>query len=162
MHLADVPRHIGGRKCDLEPSGDAMPVHLIDVVYPDRHPDALIALFVSIALKGGSVRATAAASLRARTEKMQVSMLDPAGPKLGGVPQSHNFFCPHVSHHANVPVRSDTFKIGVNACTSTVETESTGECTAGSSSSASFKAGRSEARTDACAPWFGLWGTCVL
>ncbi|HXY52461.1 MAG TPA: hypothetical protein VEI01_23655 [Terriglobales bacterium] len=24
MHLADVPRHIGGRKCDLQPGGNAL------------------------------------------------------------------------------------------------------------------------------------------
>ena len=27
VHLANVPRHIGGRKCDLQPGGDAMLVH---------------------------------------------------------------------------------------------------------------------------------------
>jgi hypothetical protein len=32
VHLADVPRHIGGRKCDLQPRGDAMLVHLVHVV----------------------------------------------------------------------------------------------------------------------------------
>src|ERR1700735_2490771 len=39
VHLANIPRHIGGRKCDLQPGGDAMLVHLIHVIYPDRHPD---------------------------------------------------------------------------------------------------------------------------
>src|SRR5437667_1435218 len=43
VHLADVPRHIGGRKCDLQPGGDAMLVHLVHIVHPDRHPDALVA-----------------------------------------------------------------------------------------------------------------------
>src|SRR5260370_21862897 len=69
VHLANVPRHIGGRKCDLQPGGDAVLVHLIYVVYPDRHPDALVALFVSVLLKGGGVRAAAAASLRPLTKK---------------------------------------------------------------------------------------------
>src|SRR6516162_2188815 len=69
VHLADVPRHIGGRKCDLQPGGEALLVHLVHVVDPDRHPDALIALFVSLLLKGGGVRATAAASLRPLTKK---------------------------------------------------------------------------------------------
>jgi len=69
VHLANVPRHIGGGKCDLEPCGDAMVVHLVDVVHPDRHPDALVAFFVSVLLKRGGVRAAAAASLRSLTKK---------------------------------------------------------------------------------------------
>src|SRR5271155_1149290 len=69
VHLADVPRHIGGRKCDLQPGGDAMLVHLVHVVHPDRHPDALVAFFVSVPLKRGGVRAAAAASLRSLAKK---------------------------------------------------------------------------------------------
>src|ERR1035438_7731177 len=69
VHLADVPRHIGGRKCDLQSGGHAMLVHLVHVVHPDRHPDALVALFVSVLLKRCGVRAAAAASLRPLTKK---------------------------------------------------------------------------------------------
>jgi hypothetical protein len=35
VHLANVPRHIGGRKSDLQPGGDAVLVHLVHVVDPD-------------------------------------------------------------------------------------------------------------------------------
>jgi hypothetical protein len=69
VHLADIPWHIGGRKCDLQPGGDAVLVHLVHVVHPDRHPDALVALFVSVLLKRGDVRAASAASLRPLTKK---------------------------------------------------------------------------------------------
>ena len=69
VHLADVPRHISGRKCDLQPGGDALLVHLVHVVPPDRHPDALVALFVSVLLKRGGVRSAAATSLRPLTKK---------------------------------------------------------------------------------------------
>src|ERR1700732_4739216 len=69
MHLANVPRHIGRRKRDLQPDGDAMLVHLVHVVHPDRHPDALVALFVSVLLKRSGVRAAAATSLRPLTKK---------------------------------------------------------------------------------------------
>src|ERR1700677_4474005 len=69
VHLANVPRHIGGRECDLQSSGEAMLVHLVHVVHPDRHPDALVALFVSVLLERGGVRAPTAASLRPLTEK---------------------------------------------------------------------------------------------
>src|SRR6202041_819849 len=55
VHLADVPRHIGGRKCDLQPGGDALLVHLVHVVHPDRHPDSFVTLFVSVVLKGRGV-----------------------------------------------------------------------------------------------------------
>src|SRR6267378_2606273 len=69
VHLANVPRHIGGRKRDLQPGGDALLVHRVHVVHPDRHPDALVARFVSRLLKGGGVCAAAAASLRPLTKK---------------------------------------------------------------------------------------------
>src|ERR1035441_5674768 len=69
VDILDVPRHIGGRKCDLQPGGDAVLVHLVHVVHPNRHPDALVAPFVSVLLKGGGVRAAAAASLRLLTKK---------------------------------------------------------------------------------------------
>src|ERR1700677_5261666 len=69
VHLANVPRHIGGRECDLQSSGEAMPVHLVHVVHPGRHPDALVALFVSVLLERGGVRTVSRASLRRMTEK---------------------------------------------------------------------------------------------
>src|SRR5215475_1381818 len=56
VHLADEPRHIGRRKCDLQPGGYAVFVHLVHIVHPDRHPDALVGFFVSILLKRGGVR----------------------------------------------------------------------------------------------------------
>src|SRR3954447_26260106 len=43
VHLADVPRLVGRRHRDLDPPGQAMPVDGVDVVHPDRHPDALFA-----------------------------------------------------------------------------------------------------------------------
>jgi len=69
VHLADVPGHIGGRKCDFQPGCDAMLVHLVHIVYPDRYPDALVARFVSVLLKGGCVRVATSASLRSLTKK---------------------------------------------------------------------------------------------
>jgi hypothetical protein len=69
VHLADVPRHIAGRKCDFQPGSDALLVHLVHVVHPDRHPDTLVTLFVSVLLKRGGVRAPAATSLRPLTKK---------------------------------------------------------------------------------------------
>src|ERR1700691_3712059 len=69
MHLANVPGHISGRKGDFEAGGDAVPMHLVHGVDPHRHPDALVALFVSLLLKGVGLGAAAAASLRALTKK---------------------------------------------------------------------------------------------
>src|SRR5215469_16190352 len=69
VHLADIPRHIGGRKCDLESGGEAMLMHFVHVVDPDRHPDALVGLFVSIVLERRGGRTAAAASLRSLTKK---------------------------------------------------------------------------------------------
>ena len=64
VHLADVPWHIGRRKCDLQSGSDAPLVHLVHIAYPNRHPNALVALFVSMLLKRGRIRAAATASLR--------------------------------------------------------------------------------------------------
>src|SRR5262249_15973857 len=69
VHFSDIPWHISGRKCDLQSGGDAVPVHLVHVVHPDRHPDTLVARFVSLLLKRGGVRAAAAASLRSLAKK---------------------------------------------------------------------------------------------
>ena len=120
VHLANVPRHIGGRKCDLQPGGHAMLMHLVHVVHPDRHPDALVALFVSVLLKGGGVRAAASASLCPLTKKDARFLTRSNRAKLtrakpGGVPQSRNSFHPHFSNHATVLAMSDTFTAVVNS-----------------------------------------------
>src|SRR3954470_23486503 len=69
VHLANIPGPIGRRKGDFQPGGAAPLVHLVHVVHPDRHPDALICLFISVLLKRGGVRAAAAASLCPLTKK---------------------------------------------------------------------------------------------
>src|SRR5581483_6818124 len=56
---------------------------------------------------------------------MQVSLPDPTAPKVGGVPQSHNFFHPHFSNHATVLAISETFKIGVKPLASIAEQDNT-------------------------------------
>src|SRR6516162_5993206 len=43
MHLADVPGLVGRRVGHLDALSQAMPVNRVDVVHPDRHPDALVA-----------------------------------------------------------------------------------------------------------------------
>jgi hypothetical protein len=55
--------------------------------------------------------------------KSDAILLDPTAPNVGGVPQSHNFFHPHFSNHANVSGISDTFNIGVKPFASMVEAE---------------------------------------
>ena len=69
MHLAHVPRHIGGRKCNLQSGSDTLLVHLVHVVHPDRHPHTLVALFIPVVLKCSGVPAAPAASLRSLTKK---------------------------------------------------------------------------------------------
>ena len=61
--LADAPLHIGWRKCNLQSGGDTLLVHLVHIIYPDRHPDTFVALFISILLKGGGVWPAPSASL---------------------------------------------------------------------------------------------------
>src|SRR5215471_9020470 len=60
--------------------------------------------------------------------KMQVSVPEPTAPNVGGVPQSHNFFHPHFSNHANVPAMSETFNIGVKPWASIMGQDNIGAC----------------------------------
>jgi hypothetical protein len=49
VHLADMPRHVGRGESDIQPSGNALSMDLINVVHPNRHPCALVGLFISMA-----------------------------------------------------------------------------------------------------------------
>jgi hypothetical protein len=69
VHFAGAPGHICRRESDVEARGDALLLDSVHVRDPDGHPDALIAVFVTIDLKGGGVGATAAASLTALAKK---------------------------------------------------------------------------------------------
>ena len=42
MHLADTPRFVGGRPGDLDTLFKTVLVDGIDIVDPDRHPDAMV------------------------------------------------------------------------------------------------------------------------
>lgn len=64
VHLADAPLHIGRRKGHLLPGGHALPVHLVHIGHPDRHPDALVAPCVTLLLERGRVRTASTTSLR--------------------------------------------------------------------------------------------------
>src|SRR6478736_2245943 len=69
MHLADIPRHVSRRKCDIQSCSDTRRVYRINVLNPDRHPDALIFCLIAILLEGGGVCAAAEASLRTPAQK---------------------------------------------------------------------------------------------
>ena len=69
VHLANVPRHICWWERNLQPCGNAVPMHLVDIVDPHRHPHALVACFVVVHLECGRIGTPAAASLRALAEK---------------------------------------------------------------------------------------------
>src|SRR5262245_23276752 len=45
VHLADVPGHVGGRPGDLQTLLQAMAVHGVDVVHPERHPHTPVGRF---------------------------------------------------------------------------------------------------------------------
>src|SRR5258708_20260865 len=64
VHLADIPRHVRRRKSDIQPSANAMPVDLIHVVHPHRHPSALVARFVSTLPHRSRIRSFAPPPLR--------------------------------------------------------------------------------------------------
>jgi hypothetical protein len=69
VHLADVPPHVVRWKGDLQPGVNALLVGLVDVVHPDRHPDAFVTGFVSFFLERSGVRSAAAASLRSMAKE---------------------------------------------------------------------------------------------
>jgi hypothetical protein len=56
---------------------------------------------------------------------MQASLPEPTAPKVGGVPQSHNFSHPHFSNQATVLAMSETFNIGVKPLASITEQDNT-------------------------------------
>src|SRR5436309_478082 len=69
VHLADVPGHVGWRKSDIQASGRALPVNLVNVVHPDRHPRAFVGRLVSVRSKRGSVRPLASTALASLAKK---------------------------------------------------------------------------------------------
>jgi hypothetical protein len=69
VHLADMPRHVGRGESDIQPSGNALSMDLINVVHPNRHPCALVGNFISIWPKRRGVRPLASASLASLTKE---------------------------------------------------------------------------------------------
>jgi hypothetical protein len=69
VHLADVPRHVGRCESDVQTGGDTLSVDRVHIVYPHRHPDALVSRLVSTWSKRGGVRPLAAAPLASLAKK---------------------------------------------------------------------------------------------
>jgi hypothetical protein len=63
MHLPYIPRHIRWGPGDFETMIDAAAMNFVDIVDPDRHPDSLVALFVTFRTERHSVRAFSATAL---------------------------------------------------------------------------------------------------
>jgi hypothetical protein len=80
MHLPHLPRHIRRRKCNIQSSSNALPVHRIHVIHPHGHPSALVARFVPILLKRSRVRPFPTPALRPMTEK-NLHLPGPHGPE---------------------------------------------------------------------------------
>lgn len=69
VHLAYVPRHVSRRESDVQPSGHALFVDLLNIVHPDGHPRALVGRFLSLRSKRGSVCPSASTALASLTKK---------------------------------------------------------------------------------------------
>src|SRR2546425_12084069 len=52
VHLADAPRHVGRRPGDVETLLQALPMNDVDIVHPDRHPDAPVGGLVAVGTEG--------------------------------------------------------------------------------------------------------------
>src|SRR4051794_22689181 len=77
VHLAHAPRFVGRRPGDLDSLFDAVAMDGIDVVDPDRHPDALVLVIVHSERRGNvALAATALAVLT--EENLAVAGKDPA------------------------------------------------------------------------------------
>jgi hypothetical protein len=63
VHLANVPRHVCWLKHDLDALICAMPMNFIHVIYPDRHPNALVLGFAALFAKGRGISTSPATSL---------------------------------------------------------------------------------------------------
>lgn len=81
VEFADVPGAVGGRHSDLDVVGEAVLMDGVDVIDPDRHPDAFV---VVVGGEGFGVRAFAAAALSVMTkEDLDRAALDRS--KTGGL-----------------------------------------------------------------------------
>src|SRR5262245_21843807 len=63
VHLANVPWHVGRRPGDFDPLLEAVPVHILDIIHPDRHPGALVPRLVAAGAEGHLRAAPPAATL---------------------------------------------------------------------------------------------------
>jgi hypothetical protein len=80
MHLAHVPRHVRWRKSDVQPRSHALPVDLVHIVHPHRHPHTLVGRFVSVSSKRENIRSLAPASLPSQAKK-NLAFTRPHRPK---------------------------------------------------------------------------------
>src|SRR3954447_26262360 len=69
VHFADVPRHVGRGKGDVETSGDAGAVRFVHIVHEDGHPDTLVSLLIGPSAERRGVRTLAPPALGAMTQK---------------------------------------------------------------------------------------------
>src|ERR1700756_1877541 len=51
VHLSHMPRHVRGRKGDLQSTGTTLSVDIVDIVHEYRHPHALVSLLISVGAK---------------------------------------------------------------------------------------------------------------
>src|SRR4029079_15918508 len=69
VHLAHAPRHVRRRPSDGESLSDAVRVHRVDVVDPDRHPHALLLAVVAVGAERPLHRAPPASALAVLAEE---------------------------------------------------------------------------------------------
>src|SRR5690242_2471919 len=111
MHLPCLPRHVMRRERDLDTCGKTLLVNIVYILDPNRHPRALVSLFIAFLLEGSRVRAATRPPC-APWQRNIWHLPDCTAPNVGGVPQSHRFFHPHFANHSKLAARSETFSIG--------------------------------------------------
>jgi hypothetical protein len=110
VHLAYAPRLVHRRHGDLQTLLEATLVDDVDVVHPDRHPDAL----VIVVAPGGRERALPAPALTVQAEK-NLAYARADGPEGRGSPHWKPFVQPSFSNQATLSAKFETFRIGVTA-----------------------------------------------
>jgi hypothetical protein len=113
VHLADAPWHIGRRPGDVEILLQALPMDGVDIVHPDRHPDANVGGFVAVGTEVIFTPPLPRPPWAPWHKKISHSP-EQTPPKVGGSPHSQPFFQPSFSNQPKLSAMSDTFKIGVS------------------------------------------------
>jgi len=110
VHFADIPFHVGRWKGHIESLVQTTLVDGVNVVDPDRHPDALIGSFAF----PESVFPPLPRPPWPPSHRKIWHSPEQTPPKVGSSPQPQLNSQPSFSNHSTLDLKSETFNIGVS------------------------------------------------